>query len=154
MAYATIGDVQARMPQFTLTPTSKPTIADAETFIGDVEAEIDAALTNLGYILPGTGPIGLTIVKAWSAQGTIARVLTARAAAVGGDAAIVSAQNAQKLFDAKFLALADPKNPLELIDWARNGDEVSKPGSDLDGPTETGIDGSCFEPRVTMDMKF
>ena len=155
MPYATIGDVQARMPQFTLTATSKPTIADATIFIDDVEAEISAALANLGYVMPITGPLSLAIVRAWSAQGAIARILAARAAAVGGEGAVASAERAQKLYDDKFKQLADENYPLTLIDATMTGEEVSKTDSGLDGSgTNEIIDGSMYDPRVTMDQKF
>ena len=154
MPYVTIdGDVQPRMPQFQLTSTSKPSFTDASTFIADVEAEVDAALANLGYVTPITGEKSLAILKQWIAQGIIARILTARAAAVGGETAIASAERAQKLYDSYFTKLADADHPLELIDAIRTSVAVSKPQAVIMGSLYD-ESGNSLQPRVTMETKF
>ncbi len=42
MPYATLDDVQRRMPQFQLTPTSKPANDAAQVFLDDTHAQMDA----------------------------------------------------------------------------------------------------------------
>lgn len=151
--YATIQDVQARMPQFKLQADSKPTSADAETFILDVEAETEAALANLGYVIPITGAGSLAIVKSIVCAGAIARILSARAAAVGGDASVQSAIRAQEFYDGRLKALADPNNPLELPDAGTTEELVEKDTVIMGGPLVED-DGADLEPRIRMDSKF
>ena len=151
--YADLGAVQARMPQFQLTATSKPSQQDAETFMLDAEAQIDATLENIGYVVPITGEKALSIVKNLTIALTIASVLQARAASVGGDAAIASADRAQKWYDDKMRALSSPTNPLELTDAVRNTKEVVKP-QHLTSGLLVDDDGEEIVPWMTMHKKF
>ena len=82
MPYATIDDVQRRMPQFALTSLTRPNIDTAQTFLDDTHAQFDAALENLGYVIPLTGARSLAQAKEIVSQGTICKILGARAAAV------------------------------------------------------------------------
>jgi phage gp36-like protein len=153
VGYATLEDVQARMPQFTLNATSKPTADVAQTFLDDKEAEVDSALENLGYYTPITGKKSLLQVKAVICQGAIAQILYARAAAVGGEASFVSADRAQKIYDETLKAWADTKSPKELSDARRTADEVIKSEQTLGGLTRD-EDGDPIEPTVTMDKNW
>lgn len=151
--YATLDDVQARMPQFALTAVSKPSMAQAQVFLDDSHAHLDAALSNLGYVIPIVGPISLSQVREAVCDRAICRILHARGAAVGTDAALQSAEAACKRYD-KFLAdLSDSKSPVELVDAQRTGDAVTK-------PIELGVfglltddDGNAIEPRITIDSR-
>ncbi len=131
MAYATLVDVQQRMPQFVLTATTKPSLADAQVFLDDIDAEVESALLNMGYQLPITGTKALKQVRAIVCQGTIAQILFARAGAVGTEAAVQSAHRAQDMHDDALKALHNPRDPRELTDAARTGDEIVKPGGEL-----------------------
>lgn len=147
MPYATLDDVQRRMPQFQLTATSKPALDAAQIFLDDTHAQFDAAMQNLGYVTPITGAKSLAQCKEIVSQGTICKVLYARAAAVGTDVAIASADRACKQYDKALMDLADTKSPIELVDADRTEDRVDKPGV---GPM--GLTGQ--EPRATMDQNY
>lgn len=151
--YAEMSDVQARMPQFTLSATSKPSQQDAETFLRDAHAQVDATLENLGYVVPITGERSLSIVKGLTVALAIVSILEARSNAVGSEAATGSAKRAQEWYDARIEAIRDPNNPLELSDASRNNDRVEKPMA-LIGGLLVDEDGEDIEPAATMTMKF
>jgi hypothetical protein len=153
MAYATISDVQARMPQVTLDERSKPSLSSAETFLADAETQVDATLENLGYVVPITGEKSLSIVKGLTISLTIVMILQARAASVGGEAAEASIKRAQGWYDDRVKALADKNNPLELTDAERTTAAAGKPEAVLSGLL-VDDDGEEIEPRVTMGMQF
>jgi|ERR1041384_1165940 hypothetical protein len=155
--YATVEHLQARMPQFQLTATSRPTQAESQVFLDDVEAEFNVAVETLGIRTPVTGTKSIQIARTIVIFGAIARVLYARAAAVGGDAAMQSAKAHQALYDQYLKNLADPKNPLELTDATRTGGFRDKPQAFpralwlepvIDDDTDPGW------PRVTMRQQF
>lgn len=109
MAYATLDDVQKNLPQFTLSATSKPTLLAAQDMLDEMDARWRAALVAAGYVLTtvDADPYAPTVIKDHVITCTIAKILTARAAAVGGDAAMQSARDArQECMDA-FKALAE-----------------------------------------------
>lgn len=147
MAYATLDDVQRRMPQFALTSQTKPNNDTAQTFLDDTHAQFDAALENLGYVIPLTGARSLAQAKEIVSQGTICKILLARASAVGTDVALQSADRACKAYDHALELLADPKSPIELTDAERTDDMVEKPGN-------VAPIGRGGEPRIYMDSKF
>jgi hypothetical protein len=153
MPYATLDDVQRRMPQFQLTAVSKPNLDTAQTFLDVTHAQFDSAAQNLGYVTPITGPMALQQSQEIVAQGTIAKILYARGAALGTEAAFQSAAIAQKQYDHALMMLADPRSPAELTDAVRTSGEVTKPG-----PNPMGLlvdeDGFAIEPRITLDSQF
>jgi hypothetical protein len=153
MAYATVNDIQARMPQFELSSSTKPSLASADAFRGDVEADLESLLSNLGYVVPITGTRSTSMVKVLVCYGSIARILMARATAVGTEAAFKSADRAQAYYDQQILRLSDPKNPLELDDAERTDNAAEKLSLNL-GVLMTDDDGNSIEPRATMTMKF
>jgi hypothetical protein len=161
MPYATIEDVQERMPQFQLTGVSKPSISTATTFLNDKQAEVDSALLNMGYVVPIAAIDGVLLadskgmaqLKTLLCNGVIAMVLYARAAAVGGDASVMSADRHQKMYDDTLCAWKSAKSPKELVDLQRNGDEVPKPTHAIMGLL-TDEDGNDLCPRSFMDMPF
>jgi len=156
--YATIDEVQARMPQFPLTATSKPSLADAQVLLDDTEAELNVASENMGYVTPLTGVKTLSLARTIVVYGAIAKILNARGAAVGGDITFQSADRAQTYFENYLKALKDPKNPLEFTDAVRTGAAIMKPqlavlsfGTD---PAVLAFDPLASEPRCTMDQVF
>lgn len=141
------------MPQFVLTATSKPTLAQAQVFLDDAHAHLDAALTNLGYVVPITGALSVPQVREAVCDRTICRILYARAAAVGTDAALQSADAACARYD-KFLAdLANPNSPVELVDATRTGDQIEKPANAGPFGLLTDEDGNDIEPRITIGSR-
>jgi hypothetical protein len=151
MAYASLQDVQNRMPQFTLTAVSKPTQDTAQVFIDDTQASFDAVLENLGYKIPLTGARSLAQAKEIVSQGAICKILHARAAAVGTDVALQSAERACTQYEHALELLADPNSPVELGDAERTDEMVDKPGG---GPM-----GDFHSPpdewnRISMTSKF
>jgi hypothetical protein len=147
MSYATIDDVQRRMPQFALGATTRPNLDTAQTFLDDTIAQFEAALENLGYVIPLTGARSLAQAKEIISQGTICKILGARASAVGTDVAMQSADRACKQYEHALELLADPNSPFELTDADRTPDMVEKPGA-------VGPSGRGGDPRIYMDSKF
>jgi hypothetical protein len=153
MPYATLDDVQRRMPQFQLTATSKPAADSAQVFLDDTHAQFDAAMENLGYKIPITGARSLAQSKEIVSQGAICKILYARAAAVGTEVTMQSADRACKQYENALKLLADPNSPIEFTDAERTDDMIAKPGG---APMGLLFDdcGHRIEPRVTMNMKF
>lgn len=153
MAYATLDDVQRRMPQFQLTATSKPSTEPAQVFLDDTHAQFDSAMENLGYVVPITGERALAQCKEIVCQGTIAKILYARAAAVGTDVAVHSADRAQRQYDDSLKNLANEASPIDLKDAVRTSDEQAKTGV---GPMGLTVDdnGDAITARATMDQNF
>lgn len=150
MAYVTIATLQARVPQFPLTATSRPTAEEAQIFITDVESEVEAMAATRGYIIPITGPISLRVLRHIVILGATARILYARAAGVGGDAAMQSADKFQKLYEDALKALWEPDGPFKLVDAPVVGVGVPVPmarSSFLAG-SDNG------DPRIEMDTLF
>lgn len=153
--YASLDDVQRRMPQFQLTPTSKPAMDTAQVFLDDTIAQFESAMENLGYKIPITGERSLKQVKEIVSQGTICKILHARASAVGTDVAMQSADRACKVYDDALMALADENSPIELTDAGRTDEAVDKPGGGMpEGLLFDECTGLRVEPRVRMSSKF
>jgi hypothetical protein len=162
--YVSIDDVQARLPQLPLSTTSKPSLVGAIAFIEDMVAELSAELIALGYditVNPTTLRISWPIYRNMIAQGVIAKILDARAAAVGGDAAMKSATAAQKEFDARLTRLRDrtQTGTFEFADWPRTGKAATKPSTLLALVDATIFDQDEAENwpssrRATMGMIF
>jgi hypothetical protein len=137
--YATLDDVQKRMPQFLLTAQSKPNLDTAQVLLDDAHAHLDAALSSLGYTVPITGPLSIPQVREAVCDRAICRILHARGAAVGTDAALQSAEVFCARYD-KFLEdLADDASPIDLPDAG---------GDPLKGFNQFGE--TSFEPRITI----
>jgi hypothetical protein len=147
VAYATLDDVQRRMPQFQLATSTKPNTDTAQTFLDDTHAQFDAAMENLGYKIPLTGARSLAQAKEIVSQGTICKVLHARAAAVGTEVAMQSAERACKSYERALELLADEKSPIELTDAERTDDMVEKPGGGA-------VQGRGGNPNFWLDSKF
>jgi hypothetical protein len=149
MPYATTDDVQRRMPQFILTKDSKPTIETAQVFLDDTIAQFEAAMENLGYIIPITGARSLAQSKEIVSQGTICKILHARAAAVGTEVTMQSAERACLQYENALKLLADPDSPISLTDADTTPGAMPKEGS-----VPMGLifddDGCRVQPRVRM----
>jgi hypothetical protein len=151
MAYASLADVQNRMPQFVLTAVSKPTADTAQVFIDDTQASYDAVLANLGYVIPLTGARALAQSKEIVSQGAICKILHARAAAVGTEVALQSAERACAQYQHALDLIADPNSPVELGDAERTEDFVDKPSTSPMGDFHSPPDQWC---RASMTDKY
>lgn len=151
MPYATFEDVQERMPQFVLSPVTKPNVQTAQIFIDATHAQFDAAMENLGYKIPITGARSLAQSKEIVAQGAICKILHARAAAVGTEVALQSAEIACKQYEHALEMLADSSNPMELSDAEKTNESLDKTGmgpmGDFRSPPDEYV-------RFSMESKF
>lgn len=78
MAYCTTSDVQALLPKFVLSTTTKPTLTQVEQFCDDVAAEIDIYLARGGASTPVSTPTTLvTWLRKISGAGVAAMTLKA-----------------------------------------------------------------------------
>lgn len=130
MSYCTPQDVRDLAPQITIDNTSKPNSGQVATMIADVERELDAALTNLGYVVPVTGTTSVSILKDKVAHAVLARVLRARNFGTA-DLVNTGAGDAQKLFDHWLKALSSATDPTDLPDATRTGGDAQKSAAAL-----------------------
>lgn len=156
MAYATSADVQAKVPQFVFSATTKPSLTDIAGLIAEVEAELDASLGNLGYVVPVTGAKSLVLVRTMVAYAALARTLDALHAGTGQASPV--ADTARKYYESRLTWLGDPKHPFTLPDAPKTDSAVPKPGDEnmpaVVGSPELGDSDElslAVDPRVTMD---
>jgi hypothetical protein len=146
MAYATLDDIKGEMPQFRLSPNSTPTDTQAQEFLTELHAELDAVLKALGYTLPITKllhPLSFAILKSMVQQGTIARILRSRNYGVDSPEAI-GARDAQNVFRDMIKRLTDPDDPLNLPD-AEGAPVFAKFGL---GIAESHVAGRSLDPEA------
>lgn len=82
--YATILDVQARLPGRSITSSSKPSQLQIETWLDEAEAYLAGAIEGGGGSLPTVGSRGATILRSLVCDYAEAHTRMAHAAA-GGD---------------------------------------------------------------------
>ena len=156
MAYCSIADINALTPQSPFTANSTPTQAQVEQFITEIEAILNACLTNLGYTVPVvTGAQSLIILKRMAASGALGMALQVRQTAVAPDQAIQ--MNIWTARYEKWLSqLKDNNDAFELPDAPRTGKEIVKPMGELLDSTVTLADEFSYitDPVFTIDMKF
>lgn len=75
--YTTVADVQALQPALTLGAGQNPTVADVQTYIGLVAADLDLALLRAGYDAPvdfsvTVAPVAAGQLRALNAKGALA----------------------------------------------------------------------------------
>lgn len=125
MAYAQVSDVIAIAPQIDVTASTKPSTAQVQTMITDLERDLNAALTNLGYSTPVTGTVSVQILRDKVAHGVLARVIRSRSyGATNPDDQ--GAKDADRVYNCFLKALADPHDPMELPDATRTSDQIEK----------------------------
>lgn len=141
MAYCTISDVNALVPQSPYTATTAPTQAQVEGYISQISNRIDATLYNLGYVTPVTAsatpqtgppyiPDPLSVVKEACAWGSLGLASQSRITSVSPDSA-VGLSVWTKMFNDWIKALLDPKNPFELPNAQRNARQIVKPQGEM-----------------------
>lgn len=160
MAYCQVSDVVAVAPGVELTNTSKPTSGQVTTIIADLERELNAQLTRLGYespVVQATSPLAFQVIKNKVAHGVLAQVLRARAYG-SSSPKDQGADEAQKVFDKWLLALKDPKDPTELpSDAPRTSEIIEKVAANQTRSHVTDLDSDEFDidsPPVTMRQVF
>jgi hypothetical protein len=160
MPYASLADVLALAPQLTMqiTGTSRPSAAQVDGFIDDIEAEVESALINMGYVVPVTGTRSLKTLRVIVSYGALARVLNARAFSIGkpSDQGAVDAQQTYRWYLGK---LADPHDlTIELNDAVRTDRKVLKDKSDVAlGMATDGVGDDDYDPTaptVTRNQRF
>ena len=150
MAYTDIDDLRARFPQLQITDQSKPTSAEVELWIGEVEAQLNAVLSNLGYEVPITDLTDIMILKDRVVSKIGGRVLRARLFGVG-DIAQSGSREAEAEYDKWLMKLADASTAVELTNSVRTGTERPKAGGVLRGfiPDSDKIEEG---PRASVDQ--
>lgn len=86
MAYITAADVEREI-QFNFTATTTPTESDIDTFITQVEAELNGVLSAAGVIVPigASSPGTYAMVQQAATWGVCARAIGAYAGLVAGE---------------------------------------------------------------------
>lgn len=85
MAYATTSDVQARIPGFTLSVSTKPTLAQVTQWLVEADAMLNGALLAAELTSPNVDARGVEILKSWACDYAEAHVRMARAGGSSGD---------------------------------------------------------------------
>lgn len=150
MAYATFADVQGYLPQFPINTTTKPTQAQVEGIgLPDSEAEFTGRVTAIEFKLDVTFPITGAAFIAWAKMVVslmaAAWALEARAAAVGGDAALQTAKYYRERANYQFELLEEGKLAFEDAEGEVEEPELAS-GDVRGGPGD--------EPRATMGQIF
>jgi len=128
MAYCDTTDVQALLPQFTLSTTTKPTLVQTGLFIDDIAAEMDIYLARGGVTTPVTTPTTFTTwLKKVNAEGAAATVL--RGMFPG------QMQNANQVSSPADMWEARYKAALKLIQDQKFLSSITGSGDDLQVPT-------------------
>ncbi|HYE86257.1 MAG TPA: hypothetical protein VEA16_07870 [Vicinamibacterales bacterium] len=160
MAYCVVSDIVALAPGVEITNTSKPTAGQVVTMIADLERELNAQLTRLGYSTPivqATSPLAFQVVKHKLAHAALAQVLRARAYGSSSPRE-QGADDAQKVFDSWLKALKEPNDPTELpSDATRTSEVASKTHADQQRSHVQGLASDEFDiasPPVTMRQTF
>lgn len=76
--YASVADVQALLPEFEISATSKPTASEVESIIAQASGEVDGVLRAQGYAsVPATGANDLALLRGHVARYTAAHTYLA-----------------------------------------------------------------------------
>lgn len=73
--YIDITDISSRMKNWTFSASSNPTTVEVESFIDEVETEVDARLNAAGVIVPVTNTDKVKVVGRIVTNGVIAEIL-------------------------------------------------------------------------------
>jgi hypothetical protein len=160
MAYCQVSDVVAIAPSVEITNTSKPSAGNVTTMIADLERELNAQLTRLGYSTPvvlATSPLAFQVIKNKLAHAVLAQVLRARAFGTSNPKE-QGADVAQGVYDQWLKALKNPNDPTELPeDAVRTSEATEKVHAEQVRSHVSGLASSEFDintPAVTMRQVF
>lgn len=155
-AYATFDDLHGLAPQLgRFTPTSKPTLEQVTTFLGDVAREIDGLLTGMGYAVPiveATSPIAYARVRALNAWGALALAIVARSIGVTNPDE-QGAGYVRKEYTRRLTALRESPGD-DLLDAVKTGQATERTSADLMGSSFDGSGTDVDTTRMTRDQVF
>jgi hypothetical protein len=156
MAYATIDDVRALAPQFVMSTTTRPSEAQVIAYLDDVTLEVEAALSNLGYVVPvASGPRALSMLRIIVAHGALSRAMYARSFGMGNPKDM-GTDEVEAKYQRWLKDLASPSNRLvELNDAPRTSRQPLKDAADrVLGIAD--LDDANYQsgPRATRDQVF
>jgi hypothetical protein len=121
-----------------------------------VSAEVDAALTGLGYTVPITGTLSLAVVRKGVAMGALEQILNARAFAVGRPQD-QGADVAGKRYRDWLTRLSDPTDRTAVLPDAKATDALAKDPADQVRGMGTDLVADDYDPdvpAVTMGQVF
>ncbi|MEO8483331.1 MAG: hypothetical protein ABI634_14050 [Acidobacteriota bacterium] len=155
--YAQVSDIRGLAPSIPINTSSVPTEGQAQDYLNRVESELNAILTNLGYVTPvaASATEARVMLKDLVATGALAKVLRARG--LGVDVSLLEAAKVtEKDYRDRLKALKDADDPYELPGATRTDLEASKTpdersGSFADDPPE---DFEIDSPRATRAQEF
>lgn len=160
MAYCQVSDVVALAPGVEISNTSKPSAGQVTTIIADLERELNAQLTRLGYSTPvvqATAPLAFQVIKNKLAHAVLAQVLRARAYG-SSSPKDQGADDAQRVYDLWLKALKSVTDPTELpSDATRTAESVEKTAADQTRSFVSGLSSDEYDinaPAVTMRKVF
>lgn len=156
-AYATLDDLHGLAPQMgRFTPTSKPTLEQATTFLADVARELDGLLGGMGYAVPiveVTSPIAFARVKALNAWGALALAIVARSIGVTNPDE-QGAGYVRKEYERRMKALRESPGD-DLLDAVKTGQAIEKTSADLMASSfESATIDTDSAARMTRDQVF
>ena len=104
--YAVTSDVQARLPGFTLTTSTKPSTTQVDSWITEAEALLEGAMLSGGLTVPNTNTRGIEILTSWASDYAEGHARQALAAA-GGDGANDDGKDLLEKFDNRVTDILD-----------------------------------------------
>lgn len=157
MAYCSLSDINALVPQQPFATDSVPSAEMVTLFLESIAQELDSVLQGIGYTVPVvSGASALNQLKWANAYGALGLAQDARSTAVYRDDSIGGMKNVwtQRYVEFK-KALQDPKNPFELFDAPRTGTAVVKPLGQLQSSTVNNPDTRDYldNPPFSIGMK-
>lgn len=128
--YCTVDDVNNLTPQVPFTATSKPPQATVNGFIDDIAREMDASMSNIGYVVPVvSGEKALQLLRRICAYGALGLAQAVRHTGINTatDSGKTERDNIWTLqYRARMKALCNPQDPFELPDAPRSGEQLIK----------------------------
>lgn len=154
--YAQVSDVRTAAPNVPITASTKPSEQDVQTFLTQLEAELNAILGNLGYVTPvaSTATESRAILKDLVVTGGLARVMRARA--LGTDVSLLeAAKQLEKSYRDRIAALKASDDPFELPDAEQTNGVIKAPADRLQSHADEAFDDFDVDaPRVTRAQGF
>ncbi len=123
MPYAQVSDVRGLAPHVPINAQSQPSEGEVSQWLKDVEKNLNAVLSSLGYETPIVGPESLAVLKLPLANAVMALVMRARPNPESDPEAF------QRQYDRFVTALKDPRDEFELPADAVRIDVMIKQGN-------------------------
>jgi len=151
MAYATLSDVEARVPSRGGATWYAPlTVAQAQAMVDGVSAEIDSVMAGVGYTTPVSSPAGLvTWLQTLNVWGTAAEIQRARFQDSGG----TNSEAAWRFFEDRYQA-GIKALPTRVEGFAGTSAAELPSSYTLANPLVDNDLGANAEPKMTTDMEW